>query len=146
VLTDSPKKSRKMTTIAVLDTRSEPPGETIGTVMSTHGTIAPHSKRTRHFKAGCEAAAYSPIALLRGKPNGLSYPQKTAESQFSQRVLIVLNMSSLRRIATTGLRVMFQDLPFVKRGGNRLDADNFRFARDTGSILRGIDNLRALVM
>jgi len=42
---------------SMIDTRPDLPGETIGTVISTHGTIAAAFKRTRHFKAGCEPAA-----------------------------------------------------------------------------------------
>ena len=56
VLTDSPKKSRKMTTIALVDTRSELPGETIGTVISTHGTIAAAFKANEAFQSRMRAS------------------------------------------------------------------------------------------
>ena len=50
----------QMSTIALIDTRLKIPGESIGTVVSTHETILaalPRSKRTRRFKSGCGKAA-----------------------------------------------------------------------------------------
>ena len=39
--------------VVLIDTRLKIPGESIGTIVSTHG---PRSKRMRHFKSGCEGS------------------------------------------------------------------------------------------
>jgi hypothetical protein len=45
-----------MNTIALVDTRPELPGETIGTVISTHGTIAAAFKANEAFQSRMRAS------------------------------------------------------------------------------------------
>ena len=51
-----------MNTIALVDTRPELPGETIGTVISTHGTIAAAFKANEVFQSRMLPSATRPRA------------------------------------------------------------------------------------